>query len=285
LDWLGALKREGLNVNGQVGCRPIGILMGFETSVHPFASHPAWKAMAELSPAMRIETLLNDAALRHELISHRPDDPHTRWMDWALDRSFELDDELDYEPAPERSIAGRARDQKWQLALDIMLKNSGTGLILYPFENYTAGSLEVIREMLLSEHTVCGLGDAGAHVATICDASYPTFLITHWGRDRTRGERIPLEFLVHKQTRATALAYGLRDRGLIAPGHRADLNMIDLDNLTLEAPSVSYDLPAGGRRLVQRASGYIRTFNNGVCTMINGSPTGALPGALIRGSR
>ena len=149
----------------------------------------------------------------------------------------------------------------------------------------TGGDLEVVRTMLADPHTICGLGDAGAHVATICDASYPTFLLSHWARDRVRGERLPLEFLVRKQTRDTAWFYGLHDRGVIAPGMRADLNVVDLDALAVRPPELRYDLPAGGKRLVQRADGYRHTFVAGEETMRDGEETGARPGKLVRGMR
>jgi N-acyl-D-aspartate/D-glutamate deacylase len=139
--------------------------------------------------------------------------------------------------------------------------------------------------MLADPHTICGLGDAGAHVATICDASYPTFLLSHWARDRVRGERLPLEFLVRKQTRDTAWFLGLRDRGVIAPGLRADLNVVDLEVLGVRRPELHYDLPAGGKRLVQRADGYRHTFCAGVEVAAGGELTGALPGRLLRGAR
>jgi len=137
--------------------------------------------------------------------------------------------------------------------------------------------------MLVSEHTICGLGDAGAHVATICDAAYPTFLVQHWGRDRNRGAQIDLEFLVAKQTSRTANAFGLQDRGVLAPGYRADINVVDLARIGLDRPAMAYDLPAGGKRLVQRSFGYLHTLVAGVETHTDGEHTGELPGCLIRG--
>jgi N-acyl-D-aspartate/D-glutamate deacylase len=162
------------------------------------------------------------------------------------------------------------------------MANEGKGLLTHTFENYTEGSLEVIREMLVDEATIMGLGDGGAHVCTICDSSSPTFLLTHWARDRSRGQQLPLEFLVRKQTRDTAVAYGLHDRGVLAPGYRADLNVIDFERLRLCKPEVVYDLPAGGRRLTQRAQGYRHTFVAGTETLCDDEHTGALPGRLLR---
>ena len=172
-----------------------------------------------------------------------------------------------------------------QLALDHMLSNDGKGMLYLPFLNYADGSLDPSYAMLTHRDTVPGLSDGGAHVGMICDGSFPTSNLTHWTRDRTRGAKIPLEAMVRMQTRDTAEAVGLYDRGLIAPGYRADLNVIDYDALTLEAPGVAYDLPAGGRRLVQRAQGYVATILAGVVTYRDGEPTGALPGRLLRGSQ
>jgi len=208
-------------------------------------------------------------------------------MDYALTRAFELGDVPDYEPDPRASVAARAADlgvSPWELALDLLSDGDGDALLLYPFENYTGGSLDVIREMLADPHTICGIGDAGAHVGTICDASYPTYLLTHWARDRSRGDGLPLEFLVHKQTRANALAYGLADRGLVAPGYRADLNVVDFEALGVGRPQLVYDLPSGGKRLIQRSTGYRHTFVAGVEVSADGEFTGARPGTLVRGS-
>jgi N-acyl-D-aspartate/D-glutamate deacylase len=280
-----AARQAGMAVNGQVGCRPIGIVMGLETSMHPFSSHPAWRAMADLSPGERYARLKSDAQLRRALIEQRPDDAHTRMMEDALSRTYVLDDAYDYEPIPSDSIAARARREQrdpWSVALDAMMAGAGKGLLTHTFENYSEGSLEVVREMLLDEATIMGLGDGGAHVCTICDCSSPTFLLSHWPRDRTRGERLPLEFLVRKQTRDSAAAYGLTDRGLLAPGMRADINVIDAERLRLEKPEVVYDLPAGGRRMVQRARGYRHTFVAGTEVICGDQHTGALPGKLLR---
>ena len=166
-----------------------------------------------------------------------------------------------------------------------MMARDGKGLLMLPFENYAYGSLDVVHEMITDPATVLGVADGGAHVGVICDASSPTSLLTLWGRDRTRGPKLPLEFLVAKQTRGTAEAYGLLDRGLLAPGHKADINVIDFDALALKRPEVVYDLPAGGRRLIQRASGYRHTFNAGVETVQNDELTGERPGRLVRGAQ
>ena len=163
-----------------------------------------------------------------------------------------------------------------------MMSNGGTQLLAHTFENYSEGNLEVVREMLLDDATIIGLGDGGAHVCTVCDESAPTYLLSHWGRDRTRGERLDLEFLVKKHTQDSARAYGLTDRGLLAPGYRADINIIDFDRLRLRQAEVVYDLPAGGKRLMQRADGYRHTFVAGTEIIQDDEHTGALPGRLLR---
>lgn len=280
-----AARAAGLAVNGQVGARPIGLTWGLETSTNPFSSHPAWIALRDLAPRERYDRLVRDAALRRTLVEDRPDDDYARWVDGALARTYVVDERYDYEPDPADSLAARARalgTSPWALALEAMLENAGKRLLAHTFENYAEGSLEVVREMLLDEATIMGIGDGGAHVCTICDCSSPTFLLTHWARDRRRGPGLPLEFVVRKQTRDSALGYGLADRGLIAPGMRADLNVIDFERLRLVSPEVVYDLPAGGKRLMQGAVGYRHTFVAGRETICDDRHTGALPGRLLR---
>jgi N-acyl-D-aspartate/D-glutamate deacylase len=284
-DRIHAARAAGVEVTGQVGSRPIGVMWGLETSVNPFSTHPAWIALANLAPRERYERLMRDADLRRALVADRPDDDHTRMVDVALARTYSLDSSYDYEPDVNDSIAARAARANmdpWALALDTMLQGDGRRLLTHTFENYYWGDLEVVRELIDDEYTVMGLGDGGAHVCTICDASAPTFVLTHWARDRKRGERLPLEHLVRKQTSATARSYGLLDRGVIEPGYRADLNVIDFERLKILPHEVVYDLPAGGKRLMQRAQGYRHTFVAGVETVRNDEHTGALPGRLLR---
>jgi N-acyl-D-aspartate/D-glutamate deacylase len=202
-----------------------------------------------------------------------------------FDRIWTLGDPPDYEPVPEDSIAARARRahrDPLELVYDELLAQDGRQLLYAPFANYAELNLDCCREMILHKDTVMGLGDGGAHVGTICDASYTTYLLSHWGRDRTRGEKIPLETLVKSQTRDTARAVSLDDRGVIAPGMKGDLNVIDFANLRVRAPRIVNDLPAGGARLQQLADGYLATIVNGEITYRNGEPTDALPGRLIR---
>jgi N-acyl-D-aspartate/D-glutamate deacylase len=282
-----AANRAGLPILGQVGSRAIGVLLGLDATLHPFVGHPAYREVADLPLAARVAHL-GQPERRRRLATERPGDDLSQWMGRALARTFELGSPPDYEPDPATSLTARAGAEGrsvYELALDLLLQENGRTLLYHPFENYSAGSLDVVRELLLDEHTVLGLGDAGAHVATVCDASSPTSLITHWARDRVRGPRLPLEFLVRRQTRDAARAVGLLDRGVLAPGYKADLNLIDFAALRLERPELVYDFPAGGRRLVQRARGYRHTFLSGTEVARDDRATGALPGAVVRGTR
>ena len=286
LDQIHAARRAGLDVTGQVGAKSIGVLFGLETSRNPFENHPAFAPLLPLAPRQRYERLRDDAALRQRLVDERPTDALTRWFDAAFARTFAMAPVLDYEPAPDQSLAARAvRDgtSTWALALDTLLAHEGKGLLLHPFENYTGGDLGVVQQMLADPATVMGLGDAGAHVGLICDGAGPTFLLKHWARDRSRGPKLPLELLVKKQTQDTAAVYGLTDRGTLAPGQRADINVIDFATLDLLPPEVAYDLPTGGRRLLQRARGYRHTFVAGTEVLRDDELTGQTPGRLIRG--
>ena len=280
-------NQAGMTVRGQVGCRPIGVMMGLDTSMNPFATHPAWQPLAALAPVARVAAL-HDPDLRRRLVEERPTDSYTKFMAYGLTRASEFTPGFDYEPLPAETIearAGAAHCSPWDLALEIMLQSDGKGLLFFPFENYSDGNLEVIRELLMSPHTVCGLGDGGAHVATLCDAGYPTFLLSYWARDRVKGPGLPLEHLVRKQTAVTAQSYGLHDRGQLEPGFRADINVIDFDALQVTRPEIVYDLPAGGKRLVQGAEGYLHTFVSGVEVRSMGEFTGERPGRLVRGAR
>ena len=286
LDQIHAARRAGLDVTGQVGAKSIGVLFGLETSRNPFENHPAFAPLLPLAPRQRYERLRDDAALRQRLVDERPTDALTRWFDAAFARTFAMAPTLDYEPAPDQSLAARAARSggtAWALALDTLLAHEGKGLLLHPFENYTGGDLGVVQQMLADPATVMGLGDAGAHVGLICDGAGPTFLLKHWARDRSRGPKLPLELLVKKQTQDTAAVYGLTDRGTLVPGQRADINVIDFATLDLLPPEVAYDLPTGGRRLLQRARGYRHTFVAGTEVLRDDELTGQTPGRLIRG--
>jgi N-acyl-D-aspartate/D-glutamate deacylase len=269
---------EGIEIRGQAGSRPIGVLMGFDTTLNPFLGSPTFQ--------QRGDRPLTDPELREVVLEEARQSSFGPRAEKMLQRTFELGDPPEYEPDPASNVAARAAAagaDGFSLAYDLMLADDGQGLLYHPFENYSHGDLEAVAEMLRSPFTVSGLSDGGAHVATICDASYPTYLVTHWTRDRVRGPRFPLEFVVAKQTTATANAIGLRDRGAITPGLRADVNLVDLDALRLAPPRLVHDLPAGGKRLVQRATGYRHTFVAGVETYTDGEPTGATPGRVLGG--
>jgi N-acyl-D-aspartate/D-glutamate deacylase len=288
LDQVHAVRRAGRDANAQVGSRPIGVIMGLETTVHPFAAHPVWRELRDLPPADRYVRLASDTDLRQRLLAPRTSGGAAAFMGESFHKMFAVGDKPDYEPDTNNSVAAiaeRTGRTPQAVALDELLARGGKGLLMLPFENYAYGSLDVVHEMIVDPATVLGVADGGAHVGVICDASSPTSLLTLWGRDRTRGPKLDLEFLIAKQTRGTAEAYGLRDRGLLAPGHKADINVIDFDALQLKRPEVVYDLPAGGRRLIQRASGYRHTFVNGVETVHNDELTGERPGRLVRGAQ
>jgi len=231
---------------------------------------------------------LLDPAVRESITGWNPDPATAERLDHALEHTYLLGDPPDYEPGPERSIAGLAAASgraPLDVPYDAMLANDGNGLLYVPILNYSDGSLDPVREMMLHPRSASGLADGGAHCGVICDASMPTFMLTHWTRDRTRGETLPLEWVVKKQTHDTARLYGLGDRGTIEPGMVGDLNVIDYQKLQLEAPYVTADLPAGGRRILQRATGYVVTAKSGVVTFADGKDTGARPGVLLRGAR
>jgi N-acyl-D-aspartate/D-glutamate deacylase len=279
-------RRDGLPITGQVGSRAIGVMMGLDGSLHPFLSHPAYREVAAL-PLPDRRARLGEPARRARLLEPGTDDLSRRTLG-MLERTWQIGATPDYEPASTASIAARARAEgrsPLALALDCLLADQGRALLYHTFENYSGGSLDEVREMLMDPDTVLGLGDAGAHVALICDASSPTSLLTHWGRDRVRGPRIPLEHLVYKQTAEAARAVGLGDRGVLAKGYKGDVNVIDLDGLAVARPELVYDLPAGGKRLIQRARGYRHTFLSGVEVLCDDRATGALPGAVVRGAR
>src|SRR5262245_2713892 len=279
---------DGLDFTAQVGSRPIGILLGLQASRHPFLPPSVWHTLQGLDHDTRVARLLNDCDLRRRLVEDRPDDEHTRGMSMILERTFELSEPPNYEPEFANSIANRARatgQDPFELALELLLKKDGTTLLLHTFENYSAGDLGVVYQMLINRNTICGFADGGAHVGLICDSGSPTSLLTLGARDRTGGPKLPLEFLVHKQTAATARSYGLHDRGVICPGYRADVNIIDFAKLGLDLPIVVHDLPAGGKRIVQRSRGYRHTFVYGTEVARDGEDTGARPGRLVRGVR
>ena len=208
---------------------------------------------------------------------------HKRYHDMYI-----LEDEPNYEPSPSESISALAAERNihpLELCWEILTADDGRNMIYYTFLNYGEGSLEPAKEMMEHPDTILGLGDGGAHCGSICDGSFTTHMITHWVRDRNRGDKLSLPWVIKAHCHDTAKAVGLNDRGLIAAGYKADLNVINLEKLKLHKPEVCYDLPAGGRRLMQYADGYVATIVSGEAIYINGKATGAKPGRLVRGSQ
>ncbi|HEX4888763.1 MAG TPA: amidohydrolase family protein [Alphaproteobacteria bacterium] len=277
---------DGLRMKGQVAARPICLLLGLQATMNPFSNHATYRTIADLPLNERVARM-RDPQFRAQILSEKPKgNPLLTGIFYSMHKIFPLGDPPDYEPPVEKSVKALAEARgvsPEELVYDMILENDGKALLYAPLANYTANNLDVSREMILSPHTAFGLGDGGAHCSVICDASFPTTHLIHWGRDRTRGEKLPLEYLVKRQTQDTARLVGFLDRGVIAPGMKADLNVIDFDNLTLGAPHIVFDLPAGGQRLIQKASGYKYTIVSGEVTFKDGESTGALPGRLLRG--
>lgn len=289
LSFLDQCAADHLPIKAQVCGRPVGLLLGLSLTLNPFSAHPSYNKIEHLPFAERL-TALRTPELRAALLAEAPasDNPFVKAVLRNFSKMFPLSDPPDYEPAPEMSLgaqAARKNKRAEELAYDWLLEDSGRALILFPFLNYANDSLEPSLAMMRHPNTILGLGDGGAHVGMICDGSFPTSMLTHWTRDRSRGDRLPLEWVIKAQTHDTAAAVGLNDRGLLKPGYKADINVIDHGKLTLHRPTVAYDLPAGGRRLVQHADGYEATIVSGQITYRNGKPTSALPGKLIRGAR
>jgi N-acyl-D-amino-acid deacylase len=281
------LNARGAHLAPQISARPTGLLMGLESSLHPFITHPTYKTIAHLPIDERVAKM-REPAIRAQLLAEEPSvhDKATRFMVTNFTKFFPLGDPPDYEPTRESSVAARAEKMgvsAAELTYDLLLERNGRELLYMPFGNYAEYNHNALREMLLDPVTTLGLSDGGAHCGLICDASMPSYMLSHWVRGRSRGERMPVETAVRLQTSDTAKLYGLGDRGVLAPGMKADLNVIDLEALKLHAPQMVFDLPAGGRRLIQRAEGYKFTILSGEVTFQDGVPTEAMPGKLIRG--
>ena len=285
-----AAADEGSVLRPQVASRPGTLLIGHQT-FHPFSFRPSYKAIEDLPLPERVEKL-RDPAVRARILSEKSEDVDPRiaiitsLIENGLHKIFPLGDPPDYEPAPEQSIRAAAERQgrdPFEVLYDAMLELDGRQLLMLTLIGYSDGDLEAVRAMLENPHSAFGLGDGGAHCGAICDASMTTSLLAHWARDRARGPKLPLAFLVKKMTKDTAELYGLLDRGVIAVGRKADLNVIDFDRLQLALPELVNDLPAGARRLIQKARGYDATIVSGRVTLRDGEHTGALPGRLVRG--
>ena len=276
---------------GAVAGRPAGILMAWLGSTHPFMAHPLWQSLAPLPWGEKLARLrdaevraqLTDDAAMRQAMAH---DSRLAYLTQSFHKMYALGAEPDYEPAQEHSIASIAQREgrsPLQVAYDMLMAQDGKGIVYFPSFNYAYNDLSQLHTQLQHPRTMMSLADGGAHCGYICDVSMPTYMLTHWARDRKRGPTLPLELMVQRQTRDTASIYGLQDRGLLQPGYLADVNIIDFDRLRIPPPYVAFDLPAGGRRLVQTAEGYRATLKAGETIMENGERTGALPGRLLRG--
>ncbi|MFZ6003168.1 MAG: N-acyl-D-amino-acid deacylase family protein [Actinomycetota bacterium] len=289
LDRISDARRDGLAITGQVATRAVGLLFGLQCSLHPFMANPVFSEISQLGVAEQARAM-SDPSFKKRLLA-ATDQGKVRKLGGGLITAFahmyELADPPDYEPNPDRSVQacaereGRAVDE---YVYDRLIADEGRTLLYLPTLNFLGGTLDAVGEMLEHPFTVPGLGDGGAHVGMISDGSFPTTLLTMWGRDRDHGQ-LEVPFLVQRQCRETARTVGLHDRGVLAPGFRADVNVIDFDRLAARRPEVHFDLPAGGRRLLQRADGYRHTIVAGIETYRDGEPTGALPGRLVRGAQ
>jgi N-acyl-D-aspartate/D-glutamate deacylase len=286
LEGLTQAAKDGLTMRGQVAPRPVGMFFGLDLSLHAFSSHPSYKPIAHLPLAERVETM-RDPAFRAQLLSEQPEDtnPTTLALIDAFRGAYQWDDEPNYEPQREHRVDERAKCASQTLpeyAYDALLARDGHALFYLPAANYSEGNLDAVREMLGHPSTVMALADGGAHYGLICDASFPTFYLQRWVRDASEAERIALPQAIAELTSKPAALIGMTDRGRIAVGMKADLNVIDLAALKVKVPTIAYDLPAGGKRMQQGAEGISATIVSGVVTYRDGEHTGALPGRLVR---
>ena len=288
LDLTQRARDEGLAITAQVATRAIGLLMGLQCTLHPLMTNPVFRELAGLPVSEQVRALAEPAVRERVLAAHAGEVDERKLGGRLIDRfsrMYELGDPPDYEPDPSTSLGARAQREgrePIELVYDHLITDEGRALLYVPTLNWAEGNLDAVGEMLAHPCTVPGLSDGGAHVGTICDGSFPTTLLQHWGRDRDHG-RLPLPQLVARHTRATARTVGLNDRGVLAPGYRADVNVIDFERLAVRRPEMRFDLPAGGKRLLQGADGYVATITRGEVTYEHGSATGALPGRLVRG--
>jgi N-acyl-D-aspartate/D-glutamate deacylase len=287
LDQIAAANAVGLRITGQVRSRPTSVLLGFELSQNPFMARPSYKKIIGLSFAERMQHL-RDPAFRAALLAEASPERGRAQRVERWDGMFPLGDPPDYEPGSEDSVAARAAREgrsPEEVAYDLLMERDGRAILYLPVTNYAAGNLDAVREMITHPNTLLGLGDGGAHVGIMCDATATSYTLTHWTRERGRGELFPVAWAVKRLSHDNAAAIGLNDRGQVRVGMKADLNVIDYDRLVLRAPEMVYDLPAGGKRLVQRTEGFDATVVSGAVVYRNGEATGALPGRLLRGPR
>ena len=295
--WKNVLKsisneaKNGLKIKGQVPPRPTGVLQGLTATLNPFLFHKTFSEITGLSLQEKVQKL-REPKFRDKLLQEKPimkgetdSEKLITFLLTSYNKMFGLGDPPNYEPDPSQSmleIAKREGKNPKEVILDKMLEKDGNALLYFPLFNYSRGNLDDVRYMLTHEHTAFGLGDAGAHCGVLCDASFPTTLLTHWTRDRTRGNKLPLEWVVMKQTKNNAEWFGLYDRGVIEEGKKADMNIIDYENLTLNHPEIVYDLPGSNKRLIQRTNGYRETIISGKVAFQNGESTGIMNGNLVR---
>ena len=287
LDLVDAANRDGAALRVQVGTRGIGVMMGLELTRHPFSWQPSYRAIAHLPLAERLQRM-RDPELRRQILTEEAVDTAERARNINYDRTFPVADVPDYEPRPADSLGAMARAKGVpadEFTYDLLTEGDGRRLLYRPLHNYVDDNLDVVRDMLCDPHSLIGLGDGGAHCGVIADASFAPFMLTHWARDRSRGAMIGLPEAVKMLTSNTAGAVGLLDRGIVAPGYKADLNIIDFDRMRILAPQVVYDMPLNGRRLVQRTEGIVATIVSGKVIAEDGAQTGELPGRLIRGAK
>ncbi len=285
-----ACRADNLPLYAQVAGRPVGLTLGLNTSLNPFGLREGYADLAHLAPAEmlarlrtpEVRSLILSQEASPRLLEVLP--PLSRQIATRWDRMYPLGDKPDYEPAPERSIealATAAGVTPQEYCYDYLV-GAENRMVYFPVTNYVHGDLEVVRELIEDPHTILGLSDGGAHCGVICDASLNTSMLQHWVRDRTRGPRLGLEFVVKRMTSSTADFYGFADRGRLQVGKKADVNVIDFDGLTLHSPKMIFDLPAGGRRLVQSVDGYDMTICSGTPIFEQGVETGTRPGKLVR---
>ena len=283
-------NEAGATARAQVAVRPIGVLLGLAASANPLAFSPTYRTFRDLPLAERAAVLRRPDVRATVLAEHAAAQPRDflALIHSGYERMYPLTDRPDYEPTPERSLAGIATSTgraPSDVMYDALVAGRGEALLYLPLMNYARGSLDDVHEMMTSPHSIFGLSDAGAHCNAISDATFPTTAIAHWTRDRTRGERLGIEYVVHQQTQRTAQHVGWLDRGVVAPGYLADLNVIDADTIAVRPPQLVADLPAGGTRLMQTATGYVATIKRGVTTVEAGELTGERPGRLQRGPK
>jgi N-acyl-D-aspartate/D-glutamate deacylase len=295
LDLSAAAHEAGSRLHPQIAARPFGMMIGFQGH-HGFSHRPTYRRLATECGRDELAQRLADPAVKAAILSEDdlPADPTLLFdgmfalVQYSLHRLYALGDPPDYEPTTDRTVAAIAKERgedPLATLYDLMLESNARNMLMLPLFNYADGNCDAIREMMMHPAGVLGLSDGGAHCGMICDASYPTFLLTHWARDRHRGEKLPLEYVIRKQSRDTAHLFGLTDRGTIEAGKKADINVVDMDALRLHPAAMAFDLPAGGHRILQGASGYAATIVSGTVTRRNDVDTGARPGRLVRGAR